>query len=835
MRLLFLLFLLGLQLSFAQSTTTWNVDYDDDKFSADALLDLRYLNEKIAGENGFVRLSPDGRSFLLGNGQPARFWAVNGGDITKNWTDVQLANFARFLAKVGVNMIRYHGNIAPRPSQNNLFEPDMDEIRNIWRVVAAMKREGIYTVISPFWAGFINEMPASWGLGEYRGNVQPWALMYFNERFKSAYKKWVEVLFTQPNPFTNIPLKDEPAVALIQIKNEDSVLFWTIQAVKNDLKEAIEKAFFQWAIAKYGSAQATLQAWENATTPTDNLANQRFGIYLIYDATIRQSGGKAKRVSDMVQFLTEYQRAFYTDIIAHFKNLGCKQLTNASNWKTASSIYLNDAERWSNEVADVMAVNRYYDPQHIGENSGWRIDPGHQYIGRSVLFRPEQFPLNVKQNHNKPFFITESGWNLPLKFQAEGPFLVAAYSSLMGIDGFFWFQASASGIDAFPYFGFTNLQGGQKAMYRWTYSTPGQIMLSPANALLYRKGYLTESPLIVSEERSLASMWERKIPLISEENSFDPNRDTWENTAGSTPQTELPPISYLAGRIEVKYNAPADAKKIDNKLNEWVNLKDKIVKSSTGQLLWDYKKGICTVDAPAAQGIVGFLKNGSPITQLTDLKIESQNEYAAVNVVSMDEKPLKSSEKVLVQIGTTYRPFQWSEITAKVKIGEQELDGFTIRNTGVMPWLAENTQITLTLNNLNIRSAFLLDLNGQKSREVLVLRENGQAKITLPQNAMYVVLSNAPPTITSTSSEKKTEIEVFPNPANDEVVIQLNESSNSHHTISVLTVEGKSLYTLQNSNKPLHRIDTQLWPSGVYWVIVESENHKISKKIIIEH
>ena len=47
-----------------------------DTFRHDALLDLRGLNEKVAGQSGFVRLADDGESFVLGNGEPVRFWGV---------------------------------------------------------------------------------------------------------------------------------------------------------------------------------------------------------------------------------------------------------------------------------------------------------------------------------------------------------------------------------------------------------------------------------------------------------------------------------------------------------------------------------------------------------------------------------------------------------------------------------------------------------------------------------------------------------------------------------------------------------------------------------------
>ncbi len=45
-----------------------------DPFSAAALWNLSLLNETSAGAHGFIGLSPDGNSFVRGDGQPIRFW-----------------------------------------------------------------------------------------------------------------------------------------------------------------------------------------------------------------------------------------------------------------------------------------------------------------------------------------------------------------------------------------------------------------------------------------------------------------------------------------------------------------------------------------------------------------------------------------------------------------------------------------------------------------------------------------------------------------------------------------------------------------------------------------
>jgi hypothetical protein len=85
----------------------WPFQPPRDAFSPQALLDLRSLNEKLAGEHGFVTRSKDGNDFAFADGMPVRFWAVNDGAFDKD-----LPRHARFLAKRGINRVRFHSNIA---------------------------------------------------------------------------------------------------------------------------------------------------------------------------------------------------------------------------------------------------------------------------------------------------------------------------------------------------------------------------------------------------------------------------------------------------------------------------------------------------------------------------------------------------------------------------------------------------------------------------------------------------------------------------------------------------------------------------------------------------
>lgn len=792
------IFYIGMAYS-QQPNNKWAFEYATDPFSANSLIDLRYLNENEAGESGFIKLSPDSASFINSSGKPIRFWAVNGGENTASWPDADLARFARFIAKLGINVIRYHGSLHPVSASQPFNSANPNEINSIQRLVAAMKKEGVYTIISPYYSHKVSEVFSSWNIAGYTGKSPKLdGVIFFHDGLKNAYKQWITELFNAPNPY-GVPLKDEPAVAVIQTHNEDGLFFYTVQAFKPEINTIIRKKFYDWLVKKYGSISAAQTVWGNVTIAGDNPAAGEMDVYIIWEATQATSGAKHKRLTDQMEFFAEVQTSFYSEMYETFRKAGCKQLINGSNWKSADAVRLLDVERATAGGADVIALNRYYSPTHTGykstpDNSAWRIDPGHYYEGKSVLLSPESLPINIKQPVKRPVMVTESGWNLPHKYQAEGPFLVAAYSSLIGIDAFFWFSSSAPAYDDNPYFYWTNLEGGQHPLHRWTMSTPGQMAMFPANALTHRLGYVTESKTLVSESRTKQSILNREIPMISEDMGFDPNRDEYIPEVG---QTELSGLSYLTGKIEVSYNAENNSKQIDPQLNNLINYQQKTVTSATGQLKWNYKKGVCTLDAPSAQGICGFVGQ-TGIFELTDIKINTQNEYAAINVVAMDERPIANSGKILIQVGTTYRPTGWSETPASFTYKSKDYQGFLINNTGQMPWQCEGTKASVAIKNKQVTSVKLLDVAGYPRKDIAFKLEGDWVTIELPADAMYVVLQGQ-----ATSSEiikkKEDTVKVYPNPAGTVLKIETGQAYKKL-SASILTIEGESVKTIKILN-----------------------------------
>lgn len=321
---------------------TWAFQHPKDPFTAKALLDLRYLNEKEAGETGFLKLSKDGNSFVRGDGQPIRLWAI-GSDIYKKESKEGMARHARFLAKIGVNMVRIHTQLAPGTKGSKLTDVDAKEIDRIQQFVAILKKEGIYVTISPYWPTARDI--SNWGIEGLTGTSDLWGLLFFDEKLQEGYKAWVKALYAPKNPYTGIPLAQDPAVGIIQVQNEDSLLFWTTMGMKPAIQARFGKKFGDWLVKKYGSLAKAKEAWGGTGNDKDDFAKGKVGIFNVWHMTQNWKGGLARRIRDETEFYAQTQYQFYKQIGDYYrKELGCKQLLNASNWTTADAVKLNDVD-----------------------------------------------------------------------------------------------------------------------------------------------------------------------------------------------------------------------------------------------------------------------------------------------------------------------------------------------------------------------------------------------------------------------------------------------------------------------------------------------------------
>jgi hypothetical protein len=706
-----------------------------DSFDPTALLDLRRLNEKAAGEHGFIGLSRDRNSFVRGDGVPIRFWGgtSNVQEIARDKKDQRsLIYHANFLAKRGVNIVRVFAAIQPKKEGSKVTDVDAAELNQIHRAVAAMKGAGIYTTISLYW-GSKAHLQRSWRVAD-PGVDNCAGLLFFDPVLQRGYKAWLKRVYANINPYTGIPLAQDPAVAMIHIQNEDSLLFWTVQSIKGQAMEHLRKLYGDWVMKKYGSIEKVRAAWQGCAHPDDNLAAGKPGIFIVWELTQAarnqkgDKGGRAVHLADQAEFTGRLMFDFNREIARYLREeLGCQQLINAGNWRTADQVILDDVERWSYTADDVIAKNHYFGGLHDGVNSGWEIRSGQVFTSKSFTTAPQSSPLNVRQVVGHPFVITEGLWMPPSRYQSEGPIIVAAQSCLTGLDGFLW---NATGVEDWETRGF-----------KWIFATPTSLGQFPAAALIFRKACLQEGPVVVHEERGLQDLWQRKLPLIVEQGAWDPNRDKGQMPLGTPFKVGIDPLAYLVGRVEVKYGGdPSQSTCID--LTPYIDTAKKQVRSVTGEIECDLARGIYRINAPKAQGVVGMLERAG-VQQLADVRIASSNEYASVTVVSLDDKPIATSGRLLVQIGTTSWLTGWREKPAQISTKEGPVEGSRILNAGGPPWQIEKMHGALGVRNGSLVKATALDPNGMATSNIPIWKGNGEIRIKLPSNALYVCLESA--------------------------------------------------------------------------------------------
>ncbi len=424
----------------AESDKGWFAfDPRDDAFAGTAGFDLRSLNEKQAGDEGFIN-ARDGQFVHSKSGKPVRFWAVNGPP-DKMDDPAEMRRCARMLAKHGVNAVRIHGGYFNRDG-----EVDPAKVQHAIDVVEAMKSQGIYTDFSVYWYSFISPKPNTPWLQGYDGKQNPFAALIFNPDFQNKYHEWWTALLTTPSKTTGKRLIDEPAVASLEMQNEDSLFFWTFadKNIPDAQMRIIEKLFGDWLTKKYGSLDAALKQWHGLGTARDDVADGRMGFRQLWNIFNERTA----RDKDTVAFMTQLQRDFYQKTYAFLRGLGFKGVIATSGWTTASQEYLGPLDKYTNTAGDYVDRHGYFGGSRHGPNDGWAVMNTQVYSDRSALrFDPEEpgkpklFVNPVMDPHydGKPSVISETSFDRPNRYRTEGPLYYACYGALQDSNAFFLF------------------------------------------------------------------------------------------------------------------------------------------------------------------------------------------------------------------------------------------------------------------------------------------------------------------------------------------------------------------------------------------------------------
>lgn len=653
-------------------------------------LDLRFLNERRAGDGGFVARRGD-RLVHARTGAPARFWAVNAGPDLLALPPAAMATLARGLAKRGVNLVRVHGALW---KGDDFARIDRERLDGLHAFVAALKREGIYTALSIYFPLWPERVP----FDGYAPGKKPFGLLFFHPEFQKIYRGWWRAILTTPNPHAGgLPLARDPAVAVAELVNEDSLFFWTFTPYENvpaPQMALLERRFGAWLARRHGSVAKALAAWGGPPVRGDDPAAGRAGFRPLWELANRPD----RRSRETAEFLARLQRAFFDREGAHLKKTlrfgGC---VVGSNWITADARVLGPLDKWSNAGLDAMDRHGYFEGRHDGDGASYSLRVGHVYEDRSAL-RWEAgkdapaLPLFDLRWNGLPSLLSEVNWPAPNRFRAEMPFLAAALGSLQGSDALMFF--ALSGPD------------WQQTHAKFGIQTPAVLGQFPAAALIYRQGLLRAPAPVVDAPLAMADLWALRGAPVAAPLALDALRAADVPETGRVSVERLPaidPMAFAVGPVRVSATERGGPARVAP-LPRFVDRKARTVRSATGEFFWDGAAGRAWIAAPRATGVAGFL-GGSPAA-LPDAVFDLRMEYGAALLVSLDGLPVARSRKMLLQVMSEDRNWGWRT---------DRPDGArTIRSLGAAPILVREMSGTVRLTRADAArlTATPLDANG---------------------------------------------------------------------------------------------------------------------------
>lgn len=255
---------------------------------------LAFLNHVPAGKFGPIHAGPGGH--LYAGNERIRFLGVNvcfGANVPEQHAATRIA--AR-MAKFGINVVRFHhadgrpfpsGLIRKGPGSGDLDPQAMDRLAFF---ISELKKNGIYSNLNLLVSrafGVGDGLPAeidqiSWKLRH--------AVGIFYVPMIEMQKRYARDLLTYRNPHTGMRLGDDPAIAFVEINNENGLLqHW----LENDLDELpgkvgedLTRQWNAWLQTRYANTPSLQKAWQVSPQP--------LGPELVASPTATESSKRGK-------------------------------------------------------------------------------------------------------------------------------------------------------------------------------------------------------------------------------------------------------------------------------------------------------------------------------------------------------------------------------------------------------------------------------------------------------------------------------------------------------------------------------------------------------------
>ncbi len=678
-----------------------------DSFSPESIIDLSGLIDKPAGTHGLLQSA--GKDFAFEDGTPIKFWGI---DASMAGIVEAQQRQAQFYAKHGINMIRQHpvqGVLGSLRKCGTQWCFDPEKLDRFDRWFSILKDQGIYMTWSIFYHHVVlpeegidpdlyNELPDS-GAGK-----DTYGMATFVQEYQDSQWRYAGLLLNHVNPYTGLAYKDDPTLAIVEARNEDSIFF------HNPLGDAfvkgkthphhtarLKKMWQQWVRDRYGDDETLAAAWGAGLRTTtrynedgsvqsrpDSVDEINMAMYAAWemqaDGPFSNKEAERKRMGDFVRFLAEMQRKTYRTYQQRLRNLGYRGVVVSTAWK-AGGPAASAANLWTDDSLD--AIDRH---NYSGGGAGGHGIAAGAVSNETHLSRPGRAILSsgLWQVEDKPFIMTEWTQKPPNQWKAEIAPLVAFYGmGLQGWDASYHFAGSRS------YMG-----NGWPSMNSYVTETPHYIGQFPALAFAIYHRHFDEGSIVAARRLATDEIFAGVDALKQQagRSGYDENE--------LLAQADTPVEALAIGRVTLKIADDQAPSQIEE-LSAWWDRTAQRVRSNTGQLVWDYDRRVVRIQSDKTQGVVGFAQGGS--YDLPGVTIENVGTtFVSLLLTPLDNRPLVKSQHILIT--AMARDKQYG--------AEYNDDGTELLDAGGPPLLLEPVQATLSIQGGPLASVKVVDVYG---------------------------------------------------------------------------------------------------------------------------
>ncbi len=612
-------------------------EFEQDDFREGAVIDFTSSLDAPAGKHGFITVSGSGKT-VFDDLTPAKFWGTNlvAGDVFRNHFETD--KMVKRLAKLGVNMVRLHHMDAfwADPSvidysKENTRALSAESLEKLDYLIYKLKDAGIYVYMDLL----VHRRPkAGDGVENYASIPAGFKeVIFIDDRLQALTKEYITALLTHENQYTKLKYTEEPAIVFMEIVNE-STLFY---ADRNKdfppaYKVKLDAMFNKFLLDKYKTMDALKQEWAKSGDSdllsyedfnNGTVAREKFKVNWEDLKTMFESNCLG-RGADTKEFYYQTEYVFYHRMYDFIKSLGVKALVTGSNhWEPW------DADIKVNASLDFVDRHSYWDHP----SGGWTMQENISFKNLPMIKSKSNCVTELAHARvdKKPFTVSE--WNslIPNEYRAGAPVIMASYAALNG-----W--------DAFLQFNFSNFEWKNSLAHFADFSVwPDTLSNWLPAVMIFRNGYIKESP-------------EKLVEYVSDDDIFFTKSSSYKLVNDDI----TAPLMMACSKT---FDPAAQSKKYNPKLSRDAAL------SLTGELYWNFKKGIFQTVSDRIQGAIGFLGAEKSGVKFRNFRVKSTNEYASIFLVSLDGSPIAASSKLALNTtarmdntGTKYSPTHTSLI-----------------------------------------------------------------------------------------------------------------------------------------------------------------------------